>query len=124
MSEWKLVPVEPTAEMNDAGAQRLARWEAGCEWPESWSPLQVAAMRNEAERVWRSMCLAAPSPEWVKTSDRLPTREDADEDRYVWVYTGPPFAIVDVEHIDCIADDVTHWMPKPRVQPPEPPEEA
>jgi hypothetical protein len=62
MTEWKLVPVEPTPDQIDAGAQRLASFEDGSVWPDSWSPLQVAAMRNDAERVWRSMWLAAPEP--------------------------------------------------------------
>ena len=48
-------PLDPTPEMIDAGAQRLVRWEDGCVWPDSWSGLEVAAARNEAERVWRSM---------------------------------------------------------------------
>ena len=48
-------PLDPTPEMIEAGAQRLVRWEDGCTWPDSWSGLQVAAARNEAERVWRSM---------------------------------------------------------------------
>lgn len=50
-------PLDPTPEMIDAGAQRLVRWEDGCVWPDSWSPMQVAAARNDAERVWRSMWL-------------------------------------------------------------------
>ncbi len=58
----KLVPVEPTREMTEDGAQRLVSWEDGCTWPDSWSGLQVAAARNEAERVWRSMWLAATPP--------------------------------------------------------------
>jgi hypothetical protein len=58
-SEWKLVQLEPTKEMIEDGAQRLVSWEDGCTWPDSWSGLQVAAARNEAERVWRSMWLAA-----------------------------------------------------------------
>lgn len=59
-AERAAVPaLEPTSEMIDAGAQRLVSWEEGSVWPDSWSPLQVAAARNEAERVWRSMWLAA-----------------------------------------------------------------
>jgi len=55
--------------------------------------------------------------EWVKVSERLPTREDADEEGYVWVaarngvasdhWANSPF--------------YGYWMPKPRQQPPEPP---
>jgi hypothetical protein len=61
----KIAPIEPTTEMIEAGAQRLVSWEDNCVWPNSWSALQVAAARNEAERVWRSMWLcaeAAPTP--------------------------------------------------------------
>lgn len=54
-----LVPVEPTEAMIDAGAQRLVSWDDGCKWPDSWSELQVAAARNDAEKVWRSMWLEA-----------------------------------------------------------------
>lgn len=55
----KRLPLTPTPEMIEAGAQRLVRWEDGCVWPDSWGALQVAAARNEAERVWRSMWGAA-----------------------------------------------------------------
>lgn len=52
-------PLAPTPAMVDEGAQRLVSWDDNCTWPDSWSPLQVAAVRNEAERVWRSMWLAS-----------------------------------------------------------------
>lgn len=55
----KLVGLEPTREQIEAGAKRLVSWEDNSRWPDSWSPLQVAAARNEAERVWRSMWDAA-----------------------------------------------------------------
>lgn len=55
----KLVPIEPTTEMREEGAQRLVSWEDNSSWPESWTPLQISAARNEAERVWRSMWLVA-----------------------------------------------------------------
>lgn len=55
----KAVPLAPTREMIDAGAQRLVRWEDDCTWPGSWDALDVAAARNNAERVWREMWLAA-----------------------------------------------------------------
>jgi len=55
----KLVELEPTVEMIEAGAQGLVHWEGDCVWPVSWSPIQVTAARTEAERVWRSMWLAA-----------------------------------------------------------------
>lgn len=43
-----------TPEMIESGARRLVHWEDGCVWPDSWSGLQVAAARNDAERVLRS----------------------------------------------------------------------
>lgn len=43
-----------TPEMIEAGAQRLVAWEGDSEWPDSWSPMVVAAARNDAERVLRS----------------------------------------------------------------------
>tara|TARA_R100000789_G_scaffold82540_1_gene77986 strand:+ start:4367 stop:4846 length:480 start_codon:yes stop_codon:yes gene_type:complete len=43
-----------TPEMIEAGAQRLVAWEENSEWPDSWSPMVVAAARNDAERVLRS----------------------------------------------------------------------
>lgn len=46
--------VSVTPEMIEAGAQRLVAWEDGSEWPDSWSPMVVAAARNDAERVLRS----------------------------------------------------------------------
>jgi len=46
--------VSITPEMIEAGARRLVAWEDGSEWPDSWSPMVVAAARNDAERVLRS----------------------------------------------------------------------
>lgn len=46
--------VSITPEMIEAGAQRLVSWGDGSEWPQSWSPMVVAAARNDAERVLRS----------------------------------------------------------------------
>ena len=74
--ETKQVPLEPTAEMIDEGAQRLVRWEDDCVWPDSWSALDVAAARNEAERVWRSMWLAAQP-----SNDQGKPRAEAGEAR-------------------------------------------
>lgn len=56
-------PLEPTRDMIEAGAQRLVRWERDDhKWPDDWSALHVAAARNEAERCWRLMWLAATTP--------------------------------------------------------------
>lgn len=86
-SGWKLVPVEPTLDMIESGAQRLVSWGGeDCKWPDDWSLLQVSAARNEAERVWRSMWLAAspaPAPQepaaWIVT--RLRRRDDEQSGR-------------------------------------------
>lgn len=60
----------------------------------------------------------APSPEWVKTSDRLPTREDADEHGKVWALLCGKVVLEDWDSVF----DLLWWMPKPRATPPEPPE--
>jgi hypothetical protein len=58
--EMMVGPIEPTRRMIEAGAQRLVSWEDGSVWPDSWDALQLAAARNDAERVWRSMRAEAP----------------------------------------------------------------
>lgn len=57
------VPREPTKEMIEAGAQRLVSWGENSKWPDSWDRLHVIAARNDAEKVWRSMWLAAAEGE-------------------------------------------------------------
>lgn len=57
----KTTPLEPTDEMREAGAKRLVSVKSDTDWPDKFSPLQRAAARNEAERVWRSMWLAVPN---------------------------------------------------------------
>jgi len=54
----KAVPLEPTAEMKTEGGRRLLSFQDGST-DDSFSALQWSAVRNEAERVWRSMWLAA-----------------------------------------------------------------
>ena len=50
------LPLEPSKKMIEAGAQRLVRCgEKKTKWPTSWSPLDVAGAREDAERCWRSM---------------------------------------------------------------------
>lgn len=72
--DTKQLPIDPTQEMVEEGAQRLVSWDDGCTWPDSWDELQVAAARNEAERVWRSMWLAAQSCNAELTGDALARR--------------------------------------------------
>lgn len=77
LAHWRAMlaaapPIEPTPEMIDAGAQRLASFGDESVWPDSWSALELASMRNLAERVIRSALLAAapssPTPEgWRAT---------------------------------------------------------
>lgn len=73
------VPLEPTRAMIEAGAQRLVSWEDGCTWPDSWSGLQVAAARNDAERTWRSMWLAAAPQQ------PAPSEDARDAARLDWI---------------------------------------
>lgn len=101
MTEYVLVPVEPTEEMENApvafhdGLPVTAR---GC---------------------YKAMLAARPRQGWVKTSDRLPAREDADEDGYLW--SGEPgLSFANHYHKALL---YPYWMPKPRATPPEPPEE-
>ena len=64
--------VDPTPAMIEAGAQRLVSWEDGSVWPDSWDALQVAAARNDAERVWRSMSAALKQPSPVFQDHSIP----------------------------------------------------
>ena len=67
------LPLEPTPTMIEAGAQRLMSWDDESVWPDSWTPLQIMAARNDAERVWRSMWLAAQDErQKVDSWDDLP----------------------------------------------------
>lgn len=52
---------EPTEEMIEAGAQRLVSCgEEPATWPDSYDPLDVAATRQQAERVLLSGLAASP----------------------------------------------------------------
>ena len=73
------IPLSPTREMIEAGAQRLVRWETGNEkWPDSWSELDVRAARNDAERCWRSMWLAAHDGPPITTDEEPPAPRSAE----------------------------------------------
>jgi len=56
-----LVPREPTQEMIDEGAQGMASFQDGSEWPDSWDGAQVITMRRDAAKAYRYMLAAAPS---------------------------------------------------------------
>lgn len=55
---WKPRPLNPTPAMKTDGGRRLLSFQDGST-DASFSPLQWAAVKNEAERVWRSMWLCA-----------------------------------------------------------------
>lgn len=114
MSECKLVHSEPTQEMYDAGENAIA-----CSVGQSLPFAQLAG------RVYDAMYAAAPSPEWVKCSEGIPSPEDADERHEIWVCNmgaiGDP-----VVELTCYSEAVwyTHWMAKLCQQPPKPPESS
>lgn len=60
--------------------------------------------------------------EWIKTSEKLPEWEDADESGKVWVWSPhePDAFLVYFGYVG--TNDITHWMPKPKATPPEPPQ--
>ena len=61
ISEILSILAEPTEAMIDAGAQRLVRCGEGpCVWPDSYDALDVAAARQEAERVLLSGITSSP----------------------------------------------------------------
>jgi hypothetical protein len=50
-----------TPELIDRCAQRLASWNDGNVWPDSWEPWQVLRLRTDAERVLREAGFREPS---------------------------------------------------------------
>lgn len=106
MTQFKLVPVEPTREMMEAG--KIAQ-DNGC-WPRG---------------VYAAMLAAAPSP-WVSVEERLPG--EFGMPNYVIVYTAHQntmmaafmdggfayLTLIDGPSFDTdIYGEVTHWMPLP-----------
>ena len=57
---WVLVPVEPTHEMCDQGAQAIVQWENGCVWPDSWGDTYAKQYRKDAKKAYSAMLAAAP----------------------------------------------------------------
>lgn|SRR5574343_613528 len=57
---YVLVPVEPTHEMCDQGAQAIVQWENGCVWPDSWGNTYVKQYRKDAKKAYSAMLAAAP----------------------------------------------------------------
>lgn len=50
------MPLEPTPEMIEQGAQALVQWACdGLVWPDSWSVLDVQSARRDAEKAYRAM---------------------------------------------------------------------
>lgn len=58
---WQLVPVEPTPEMCDEGAQAIVQWENGAVWPDSWGITYADSYRKDAMKAYKAM-LAAATP--------------------------------------------------------------
>ena len=114
MTEYKLVPVEPTIDMIVAGRDGIEGLIG---------PGPEDQYCSEALLAYRAMLAAAPSPEWVKISERLPTRKDADEFCRVWAWSDSERKSVQVfyDAVDS-APWIEYWMPKPRAEPPSPPE--
>ena len=63
VSGWQLVPIEPTEEMIDCGAQGMASFQEDSVWPDSWDATQVKGMRHDATKAYRYMLAAAPKYE-------------------------------------------------------------
>jgi hypothetical protein len=57
---WQLVPIEPTEEMIDCGAQGMASFQEESIWPDSWDATQVKGMRHDATKAYRYMLAVAP----------------------------------------------------------------
>jgi hypothetical protein len=109
--EYKLVPVEPDNGMTQAGQSTL----------HTAGPF---GLRVAANSTYKAMLAAAPAPAWVPVSERLPTREDADNDESVWAWLGAgPVELLYYGSIGSRYADVTHWMPRPQQMPPDPPKE-
>lgn len=106
MSEWKLVPVQPTQKIAAAMVAELPN-----------NPYAMGATVL-AKAMYRKAIAAATSPAWVKTSEQQPFDKDGDEDGAVWFSDGKA---VRRAHYTAFRR-FPYWMPKPRVQPPEPPE--
>ena len=62
---------EITPAMIEAGAKRLVRWDDGCVWPDSWDGMDIAAAKQEAERVIRSALSVASCQENLDNSDHI-----------------------------------------------------
>lgn len=61
------------------------------------------------------LSLQASANEWVKCSERMPTKEDADEFNEVWVWDSYQKVGLKVRY-GCVKnlEDFTHWMPLPQ----------
>lgn len=57
---WQLVPLEPTPEMCDEGAQAIVQWENGAVWPDSWGITYANRYRKDAMKAYKAMLAAAP----------------------------------------------------------------
>jgi len=59
---YQLVPVEPTPEMCNQGAQAIVSWENGATWPDSWGVLKANRHRKDCRKAYVAMLAAAKGP--------------------------------------------------------------
>lgn len=91
------LPQDPTPAMIEAGAARLMSYEGDSRWPDSFTPLQQAAARQDAERVWLSMVAATPpeaDAELARKDERIAAleaclreRDGGDHDPHCRIWT-------------------------------------
>ena len=57
-------------------------------------------------------------PEWVRTADRMPTESDGEyviaRNKHGYM-AGPDVRLVDIELLNRLKEDFTHWMPLPKL---------
>lgn len=63
---WKLVPVEPTHDMQEAGIGAHYEAEKKMQEPNAWEPGGFAKRKVRASHVYRAMISAAPEPQNIK----------------------------------------------------------
>ena len=147
--DWKLVPVEPTDEMISAGADAsdafrvdvLRSYEAmlqsapqqpadplnggwycaHCQRGVDSSEVTYHEQHEACGRVITNDVLPQPADQWVRCSERLPTKEDADDCWGVWVANGDPLR-VDSYLWNSVDERDFAWMPTGLRKPPAPEE--
>lgn len=112
MNKFGVTPRTPTQEMYDAGENAVATRPEG------------STFASLAGLVWDAMFAVASQQEWVKTTERLPTAEDADENCHVFYGSQDGRIVLGYwAHAESYARDVgyEYWMAKPNLPWPTPP---